>query len=125
MLLAKPDATEKEIIQALEDANAYSFIKNKMTNGIETMVGGAGGSLSGGQKQRVAIARAFLKQPKILLLDEATSALDKVNEKLIQDAIERYRKTHDGITVVVIAHRLSTIKDADNILVIKDGVLTE
>jgi len=66
-----------------------------------------------------------LKQPKILLLAEATSALDKVNEKLIQDAIERYRKAHGGITIVVIAHRLSTIKDADKILVIKDGVLTE
>lgn len=125
MLLSKPDATDEEIMQALKDANAYDFITKKMTNGIETMVGGSGGSLSGGQKQRVAIARAFLKKPKILLLDEATSALDKVNEKLIQDAIERYRSAHGGITIVVIAHRLSTIKDADNIIVIKDGVLTE
>jgi ABC-type multidrug transport system ATPase subunit len=66
-----------------------------------------------------------LKKPKILLLDEATSALDKVNEKLITDSIEKYRKAHGGITIVVIAHRLSTIKDADNILVIKNGELTE
>ena len=125
MRFAKPDATEEEIIQALKDANAYDFIKNKMSKGIKTMVGGAGGSLSGGQKQRVAIARAFLKKPKILLLDEATSALDKVNEKLITDSIEKYRKAHGGITIVVIAHRLSTIKDADNILVIKSGELAE
>ena len=62
-----------------------------MEKGLETMVGGSGGSLSGGQKQRVAIARAFVKEPRILLLDEATSALDKVNEKLVQDAIDRYR----------------------------------
>jgi ABC-type multidrug transport system fused ATPase/permease subunit len=96
-----------------------------MKSGIETMVGGVGGSLSGGQKQRIAIARAFLKKPKILLLDEATSALDKINEKLIQDAIDRYRKQVGGISIIVIAHRLSTIQDADNILVIKDGVLTE
>lgn len=89
------------------------------------MVGGSGGSLSGGQKQRVAIARAFIKKPKILLLDEATSALDKVNEKLVQDAIDRYRSTQGNITIIVIAHRLSTIKDADKIVVLVNGSLTE
>ena len=92
MLFAKRDATDEEITQALKDANAWDFIKNKMKNGIETYVGGASGSLSGGQKQRLAVARAFLRKPKILLLDEATSALDKMNEKLIQDAIDRYRQ---------------------------------
>ena len=91
MLFAKRDATDDEIEQALKDSNAWGFIKNKMKNGIHTFVGGAGGSLSGGQKQRIALARAFLRKPKILLLDEATSALDKVNERLIQDAIDRYR----------------------------------
>lgn len=96
-----------------------------MSNGLDTLVGGTGGSLSGGQKQRIAIARAFLKKPTILLLDEATSALDKVNERAVQSAIDNYRKTIGNITIIVIAHRLSTIKDADKIVVIKDGLLTE
>ena len=71
------------------------------------------------------MARAFLRKPKILLLDEATSALDKMNEKLIQNAIDNYRKKIDGMSVIVIAHRLSTIQDADKIIVLKDGILTE
>jgi ATP-binding cassette subfamily B (MDR/TAP) protein 1 len=125
MLYANRNATDEEIEQALKDANAWSFIKNKMKKGIHTYVGGAGGSLSGGQKQRIAVARAFLRKPKILLLDEATSALDKMNEKLIQEAIDNYRKKINGMSVIVIAHRLSTIKDADKIIVLKDGVLTE
>jgi len=66
-----------------------------------------------------------LKKPKILLLDEATSALDKLNEKLVQEAIDNYRKSTGNITIIVIAHRLSTIIDADKIIVLKDGVLTE
>lgn len=125
MKFAKRDATDEEIIQALKDANAWSFICNKMKNGLNTYVGGAGGSLSGGQKQRIAVARAFLRKPKILLLDEATSALDKMNEKLIQEAIDNYRKKINGMSVIVIAHRLTTIQDADKIIVLKDGVLTE
>ena len=95
------------------------------TTGIDTQVGSAGGSLSGGQKQRIAIARAFLKKPKILLLDEATSALDKVNERLVQEAIDNYRKLSGDITIIVIAHRLSTIRNADKIVVMNKGVLTE
>lgn len=96
-----------------------------MSKGLDTTVGGAAGMLSGGQKQRIAIARAFIKKPKIILLDEATSALDKMNEKAIDDAIAKYRKDQGNITILVIAHRLSTIRDADKIVVIKNGVLTE
>jgi ATP-binding cassette subfamily B (MDR/TAP) protein 1 len=122
----KADATDKEIIEALTSANAYDFIENKMgAEGINTMVGSAGGQLSGGQKQRIAIARAFIKKPKILLLDEATSALDKKNEQIVQEAINNIRKQLGAVTTVVIAHRLSTIKDADNILVMRYGELME
>jgi ATP-binding cassette subfamily B (MDR/TAP) protein 1 len=124
MLFAKPDATDDEIKQALKDSNAWNFIQ-KFEKGIDTNVGSGGGQLSGGQKQRIAIARAIIKKPRILLLDEATSALDKVNERLVQDAIDRYRKSTGGITIIIIAHRLSTIKDADKIVVIKDGVKVE
>jgi len=83
LLFAKNDATEEEMIEALQDANAWKFIKEKFKDKLDTMVGSGGGQLSGGQKQRIAIARAFIKKPKILLLDEATSALDKVNEKYV------------------------------------------
>ena len=80
------------MIEALVAANAWKFITTKLKKyGIQTQVGSAGGQLSGGQKQRIAIARAFLKQPRIILLDEATSALDKMNERLVEKAIERYR----------------------------------
>lgn len=126
LLFGKEDATDEEIIEALESANAYSFIKNKMgSEGVNTHVGAAGGQLSGGQKQRIAIARAFIKKPKILLLDEATSALDKKNEAVVQESIVQIRRSLGQVTTVVIAHRLSTIKDADNILVMKYGELKE
>jgi ATP-binding cassette subfamily B (MDR/TAP) protein 1 len=122
----KANATDEEIIAALESANAYDFISAKMgEGGIDTVVGAAGGQLSGGQKQRIAIARAFIKKPKILLLDEATSALDKKNERMVQEAIDRIRKSLGAVTTIVIAHRLSTIKDSDNILVMKHGELKE
>lgn len=126
MRFARPDATDEEIVDALKAAKAYDFIMEAMgEKGLDTDVGAGGGMLSGGQKQRIAIARAFLKKPKILLLDEATSALDKINERAIQESIDFYRKSRGDLTVVVIAHRLSTIQDADKIVVIKSGVLTE
>ncbi|CDW88003.1 abc transporter family protein [Stylonychia lemnae] len=126
LLYCKPDATDDEVIQALKSANAYNFINEKMgKDGIYTNVGNAGGQLSGGQKQRIAIARAFIKKPKILLLDEATSALDKRNEREVQAAIDRIRQELGSITTIVIAHRLSTIKDADNIIVMSKGKITE
>jgi ATP-binding cassette subfamily B (MDR/TAP) protein 1 len=126
LLFGNPDATDEEIIEALKSSNAWSFIEKKMgKDGIHTNVGQAGGQLSGGQKQRIAIARAFIKKPKILLLDEATSALDKKNEKNVQAAIDQIRESLGAITTIVIAHRLSTIRDADNIVVLKNGVLCE
>lgn len=123
MKFSKPDATDDEIVEALKMANAWDFIGS--VEKLSMNVGPGGNQLSGGQKQRVAIARAFLKKPRILLLDEATSALDSVKEKKVQAAIDRYRKEVEGVTIVVIAHRLSTIRDADNIIVVKDGILVE
>lgn len=122
MRFANPDATDQECEQALRDANAWDFIK-ELHDKMDTNVGAGGGQLSGGQKQRIAIARAFIKKPRILLLDEATSALDKINEKAVQNAIDKYRKTIGNITIIVIAHRLSTIRDADKICVLKSGQL--
>ncbi|MCB0761482.1 MAG: ATP-binding cassette domain-containing protein [Flavobacteriales bacterium] len=115
------DATEDEIRDAAEKANALEFI-NKFPDGFETLVGERGVQLSGGQRQRIAIARAILKDPKILLLDEATSSLDTESERLVQGALEYLMK---GRTSIVIAHRLSTIRNADKILVLEDGRLRE
>lgn len=115
------DATEAEIIAASELANAHKFISS-LNQGYDTVVGERGIQLSGGQKQRVAIARAIIKSPKILLLDEATSALDAESERVVQDALDRVMVNR---TTVVVAHRLSTIKNADEIAVVKNGVIVE
>ncbi|WP_374960321.1 ABC transporter ATP-binding protein, partial [Gilvibacter sp.] len=87
LLLGKPDATEQEVLKALEVANAWEFVKD-LPQGIETNIGDSGNKLSGGQKQRLSIARAVLKNPPIMVLDEATSALDTESERLVQDALE-------------------------------------
>ena len=91
MRLAKPDAKDWEIDEALKLACCKPFV-DRLSHGTDTVVGASGGKMSGGQKQRLAIARAFLKKPKVLILDEATSALDNANEQKIQRAIEDYRK---------------------------------
>lgn len=117
----KPGATDEEIKQAADSANAQEFI-DKLPKGLDTVVGERGVKLSGGQRQRVAIARAILKNAPILLLDEATSALDSESEKLIQDALEKLMKNK---TSIVIAHRLSTIAKLDRIVVLDEGKIVE
>lgn len=117
----KPNASEAEIIEAAEKANAMEFI-NRFPETLDTLVGERGTQLSGGQRQRIAIARAVLKNPRVLILDEATSSLDSESERLVQDALE---KLMIGRTSIVIAHRLSTIRKADNIVVIKLGEIVE
>lgn len=117
----RPEATEAEIIEAAQKANAYDFIKT-FPEGFDTLVGERGIKLSGGQRQRVAIARAILKNPAILILDEATSALDSESEHLVQQAMDELMK---GRTTIVIAHRLATIRKVDKILVIENGEIVE
>ncbi len=118
-----PDASREDIISAARQANAHSFIVDgRHVQGYDTEVGEKGFRLSGGEKQRVSIARAILKNPPILILDEATSALDTVTEKLVQEALTRVMANR---TVFSIAHRLSTIRNADMILVLKQGHIAE
>jgi subfamily B ATP-binding cassette protein MsbA len=119
--LGKQDATEKEIRNASEIANAHEFIK-ELPEQYETNIGDGGNKLSGGQKQRLSIARAVLKNPPIMILDEATSALDTESEQLVQTALEKMMKNR---TSLVIAHRLSTIQKADNIVVLRKGTIIE
>jgi subfamily B ATP-binding cassette protein MsbA len=117
----RPGATKEEVIAAAKLANAHDFIM-AMPLGYDTPVGDRGLTLSGGQRQRIGIARVMVRNSPILLLDEPTAALDSESEKLVIDALEKLMK---GKTVIAIAHRLSTIRDADQIAVIKEGVVAE
>ena len=117
----KPDATLEEVMEAAKKAEIYDDIQ-AMPAGFDTYVGERGTLLSGGQKQRVAIARIFLKNPPILILDEATSALDSVTEAKIQRAFDNLAV---GRTTLIIAHRLSTIRNANRIVSIADGYISE
>ena len=117
----RPDASMEEVIEAAKRAEIYDDIM-AMPNGFDTYVGERGTLLSGGQKQRMAIARIFLKNPPILILDEATSALDSVTEAKIQRAFDNLAV---GRTTLIIAHRLSTIRNANRIVSIADGYITE
>jgi len=113
--------TEQQIIEAAKLANADEFIA-RMPHGYDTMVGERGETLSGGQRQRIGIARAVIRNNPILILDEPTAALDTESERLVIDALEKLMK---GRTVITIAHRLSTIRDANKIIVLKEGVVAE
>jgi len=121
ILFGRPDATEREMIEAAKAANAHEFIL-RLPNGYDTLIGERGVKLSGGQKQRLAIARALLKDAPILILDEATSSVDTETEILIQQALERLMV---GRTTIIIAHRLSTVRSADLIVVLEDSRISE
>jgi subfamily B ATP-binding cassette protein MsbA len=117
----RPDATEEEIVAAAKLANADEFIA-RMPDGYDSLIGDRGGTLSGGQRQRIGIARALIRNSPILILDEPTAALDAESEELVIQAMERLM---EGRTVITIAHRLSTLRNAEKLIVIKEGVVVE
>jgi ATP-binding cassette subfamily B protein len=121
VLLARPDATTREVMAAVEQAALTEFVAG-LPDGLDTVVGERGAQLSGGQRQRVAIARAFLKDAPILILDEATSHLDAVSEQTVRGALDLLARSR---TTLVIAHRLSTVRNAHRIIVLEDGRVAE
>jgi ATP-binding cassette subfamily B protein len=121
LLYAKSDATFDDMKRACEAAQIWDLV-DSLPNGLETMVGERGHRLSGGEKQRLAIARLLLKSPSIVILDEATAHLDSENEELVQKALSQ---ALSGRTSIVIAHRLSTVMNADQILVLENGLIRE
>ena len=121
ILFPRPDATEEELLQAVEGAYVNEFT-DRFDDGLDTLIGERGVKLSGGQRQRISIARALLARPKIVILDEATSNLDTQSEAFIQKSLNVLMQNR---TTFVIAHRLSTIQKADQILVIEEGDIVE
>ncbi len=121
IMYGRADATEEEMIEAAKKAKIHDFIMS-LPNGYDSEIGERGVKLSGGQKQRISIARIFLKNPAILILDEATSALDNTTEIMIQGEFD---KLCEGRTTLIVAHRLSTVKNADEIIVVSEGKITE
>ncbi len=121
IMFGRKDATEEEMIDAAKKAGCHDFIE-VLPDGYDTIIGEGGSTLSGGEKQRISIARAMLKKAPILLLDEPTASLDAKNEVLVQNAIDELVK---NTTVIMIAHRLKTIQNADNIIVLDRGKVSE
>lgn len=121
IMYGRHDASEEEVEKVVEAAQLSGFIKS-LPEGLETMVGDRGLKLSGGEKQRVAIARCLLKDPPFVILDEATSSLDTITENSVQEALDVLGSDR---TCLVIAHRLGTIKNADNIIVLDNGLVLE
>ena len=119
LLWGDPDATEEQIIQAAKDAQAYDFIMS-FPDGFDTMLTQGGTNVSGGQKQRLCIARAMLRKPAVLILDDSTSAVDSATEANIRQS---FRDNLKDTTVILIAQRISSVRDADQILVLDDGVI--
>lgn len=120
--LARPDATDAEVVVAAQAACAHQFIVDDLPDGYNTVVGERGATLSGGQRQRVTIARALLSDARVVLLDEATAFTDPENEAAIQAAVARLCRDR---TVIVVAHRLATVRDADQIVVMAQGRVDE
>ncbi|MEM7353665.1 MAG: ABC transporter ATP-binding protein [Acidobacteriota bacterium] len=121
LTLGRPDATRQEVTDAIKAAGLNDFVA-RQPQGLETEVGERGSTLSGGERQRLAIARALIKDAPLLVLDEATSAVDSAGEAVIHEALARLG---EGRTTLIIAHRLSTVRDADRVLVLDDGRLSE
>ncbi len=121
IVFGKPDATDEEVIRAAKESHAHSFIR-RLSKGYDTVIGEDGEGLSQGQMQLLCITRLMLKKPPMLILDEATSSIDTRTEMKIQSA---FLKLMEGKTSFIVAHRLSTIRDADLILVMKDGTIIE
>ena len=119
--LGAENATDEEVVEAAKKAHSHSFIK-RLPNGYDTVIGESGGSLSQGQKQLLCITRVMLCLPPMLILDEATSSIDTRTELMVQEAFDRLM---EGRTSFIVAHRLSTIRNADEILVMKDGSIVE
>lgn len=119
--IGKVGATDEEVIRAARMANCQEFV-DLLPDGYNTNIGENGSELSGGERQRISIARAFLKDAPVILLDEATASLDAENETAIQEALSKLIKDK---TVLIIAHRMRTIANADQIVVLKDGVVAE
>ena len=117
----KQNASHEEVVQAAKKARCHEFIE-VLPEGYNTLIGEGGASLSGGEKQRISIARAMLKDADIIIFDEATANIDPENEDKLKEAIESLTKNK---TVIMIAHRLKTIRNADQILVLKDGEIVE
>ncbi|MDP4879837.1 MAG: ATP-binding cassette domain-containing protein, partial [Opitutales bacterium] len=121
LLLAKADATEDDIIHALELACAWDFV-SALPEQLDTNIGEKGIRLSQGEKQRLTIARVLLKNPPFVILDEATASVDTITERKIQEALDHLVEAR---TVLVIAHRLSTVRQANNIVVLENGRIIE
>ena len=119
--ISRPDATDEEIVAAAKEARAHGFI-TRLPDGYDTLLTEDGGGLSQGQKQLICITRVMLRQPRVLILDEATSSIDTRTEMRIQDAFSRLMK---GKTSFIVAHRLSTVREADAIVVMRDGKIVE
>lgn len=123
LLFVKPDATDEEILSALNKASCQKLL-SRAENGIHTVIGEGGIKISGGEKQRLSIARALLREPGLLIMDEATSALDSITEEEITATVRNIHETQDIITILI-AHRLSTVMYADRIYVLEHGQIAE